>query len=345
MAIAEQSPAAVAPGWLRDQRFDRNFILGIAAIALLSGWAAVQRPDLFPIILLADLWLLGYHHVISTFTRLCFDRKSFEQHRFLVVWLPLIVFAAVALLGIGVGLWTLTTTYLYWQWFHYTRQSWGIAQAYRRKSSDLLQEPEWLGKATFYALPLYGILYRSYQAPETFIGVELRVVPVPGLAVDIVAALALATLAWWIATRVLAWWQGRLALAHTLYVLSHFVIFYVAYVFIEDITFGWLVVNIWHNAQYIAFVWMFNNRQYKDGIDPEARFLSYLSQNGNAWLYLAVCFGLSTVVYLTIANSAALILPAIVIYQTINFHHYVVDGFIWKMRRKPLQKTLGIASS
>ena len=133
-----------------------------------------------------------------------------------------------------------------------------------------------------------------------------------------------------------------MALAHTLFVASHFTIFAVAYVFIEDITYGWLVVNVWHNAQYIAFVWLFNTNRFKEGIDPKARFLSYISQAGNAWKYVGVCLG--TVTYVFLANTAAILLPAIVIYQSINFHHYLVDGVIWKIRRKPLQKTLGVAA-
>ena len=84
-----------------------------------------------------------------------------------------------------------------------------------------------------------------------------------------------------------AWREGRLAAVHTLYMLTHFTIFSVGYLLIEDITYGWLVINIWHNAQYILFVWMFNTRRFKDGIDPEARFLSYISQPGRLWLYLA----------------------------------------------------------
>ncbi len=39
---------------------------------------------------------------------------------------------------------------------------------------------------------------------------------------------------------------------------------------------------------------------------------------------------------------AAIALPSIIIYQTINFHHYVVDGLIWKARKPLLRKTLGL---
>lgn len=341
--IHDQSPAA---GWLRGLPFDLQFIVGIAAIALLSGAVVVMEPRLFLPILLADLWLLGYHHVISTYTRLCFDSESFRAHRFLLLGLPLIVIAGVAGIAYGVGLWTLATVYLYWQWFHYARQSWGVSQVYRRKAGDLIPPDERIGQVAFYLLPLWGILYRSHQDPGTFLGLELRVIPIPELAVDIAGVAALATLGWWLATRVAMWRRGRLPVAHTIYMLSHFVIFAFAYLIIESIDAGWLVVNVWHNAQYIVFVWLFNNNRFKDGVDPKAKFLSTISQTRNAWLYVGICLALSTVVYLTIDTvfSALALVPLVVIYMTINFHHYIVDSLIWKVRRRPIQKVLGITS-
>ena len=331
--------------WLRGASFDLHFIVGIAALALLSGWAVVLEPRLFVPILLTDLWLLGYHHVVATYTRLCFDRQSLHTHRFLLFGLPPIVLAAVCILVFSVGVWVLATVYLYAQWYHYTRQSWGISQVYRRKSGGLVNENHHLSTAVFYLLPLWGILRRSHQDPGTFLGLELRVLPVPEIAVSVIGIAALLTLGWWIGMRVMAWYHGRLPLVHTLYMMSHFTVFYVAYIVIDHIDYGWLVVNIWHNAQYIVFVWLFNNNRFKSGTNPKAKFLSIISQDQNAWRYFAVCFGLSTVIYLTISNITAALLPlAIVIYQTINFHHYIVDGVIWKVRRKPLQQVLGITT-
>ena len=40
----------------------------------------------------------------------------------------------------------------------------------------------------------------------------------------------------------------------------------------------------------------------------------------------------------------AIPMATIIIYQTINFHHYVVDGLIWKLRKKKLRQTLGVAT-
>lgn len=347
--VATAETESLPRGWLRGPAFDLTFIGGIAALALLSGALVVADPRLFGPILLLDLWLLGYHHVIATYTRLCFDAESRRRHSFLLFGLPPLVFGAVALLALGVGLWTIPTIYLYWQWFHYTRQSWGVAQIYRRKAGPLVEESIWLSKAATYLVPLWGILHRSHQAPESFLGMDIWTLPVPGWAVDLAAVAALATVALWALLRVGAWMRGRLPLAHTLFMLSHFVMFYVGYIGIDDMTHGWLVINVWHNAQYVLFVWLFNSNRYQGGIDPKARLLSAISQPSRAWLYFAVCLGITTIFYSAVNGIIGQFshwgLPLVVIvYQTINFHHYIVDSLIWKVRRKPLQQTLGIAS-
>lgn len=334
-------------GWLRTPGFDSGFILGTAAVAIASGALVVARPELFGFILLLDLWLLGYHHVVATYTRLCFDRESFRQNRFLVLWLPLLVLAGVFGLAHGVGVWTLVTIYLYWQWFHYTRQSWGVSQVYRRKEIALATEDERFSKAVFYLVPLTGILYRTWQAPETFLTIELWVPPMPGWVVALVGAAASVMLLAWIAGRARMFWQGRLPVAHTLYMTSHFAVFAVGYILIEDITHGWLVINIWHNAQYVLFVWLFNTNRFRDGVAPQSRFLSRLSQPGNWWYYFGFCVLVASAAYAAIAWSGDLLAliglaPIIIVYQAINFHHYIVDSLIWKVRKAPMRKTLDL---
>ena len=342
---ADSIPSGVRsdPGWLRSPRFDIRFIIGTAALALVTGWVVVRQPGLFVPIFLLDIWLLGYHHVVSTYTRLCFDAESFRKHRFLVLWLPLLVLATTAALAVGVGFWALATIYLYWQWFHYTRQSFGISQIYRRRADGRVTDNERLSRWIFYLVPLWGILHRSHQAPDTFLALELRVIPVTDVAVNAVAAAAIIGLAWWIWQRVAEWRRGTLPVAYTLYMLSHFAVFYVGYILIDDINVGWLVLNIWHNAQYIAFVWLFNNKRFNNEVDPKARFLSRLSQRRNVWLYVLVCLAISTAIYALIQQTLAGLIPLVVIYQTINYHHYIVDGVIWKVRRKSLRETLGLA--
>ena len=338
MSIAASLSRPADAGWLRNARFDINFIVGTTALALLTGWAVVMDPSLFYPVLMLDIWLLGQHHVVSTFTRLCFSKEDLARHRFLVFYLPFIVLAGVLVAGFGVGWWLLGSTYFYWQWFHYTRQSWGISEFYRRKAGGRADENEWVTKLAFYLPPLWGILHRSWQAPDTFLGLDFKVIPVSGVVVEIVGIAAIAALSWWLVLRILAWRRGDFALAHTLYMASHQLIFFTGYLLVEDVTYGWLVINIWHNAQYILFVWLQNNNRFKTGIDPAARSLSSLCQSSNVVRYFAVCLAISSMVYLAIKFSIFSIgdigLPLIIlIYQTINFHHYIVDSVIWRSKK------------
>lgn len=335
--------------WLRSAPFDLVFIVGILGISVVTGLVVAMHPDLFLPILIFDLWFLGYHHVIATYTRLCFDKESLRDSRFLIFGLlPLVAGITLAVAAV-VGVWAILTIYLYWQWFHYTRQSWGISRAYRGKDRDALYEDGWLDKAIFYAVPFLGITHRSFQNPDKFIGFEVWTVPVPEWLFLACAAATAALFAWWVVRRMQALRIGRLAGAHTLYMLSHFTIFAVGYLLIEDITYGWLAINIWHNAQYILFVWLFNTRRFKDGVDPNARFLSYISQPQRIWLYLAVCMGITAIVYWGVLNTVSSLLFAglaatVVLYQIVNFHHYIVDSMIWKIRKKPMRQTLGLTS-
>ena len=95
---------------------------------------------------------------------------------------------------------------------------------------------------------------------------------------------------------------------------------------------------------------MFNNNRFKGKVDSKHRFLSYLSQNSRVATYLAVCLLLSTLIYATLQYSLGWIavitatsLPLFaIVFQAINFHHYVVDAMIWKVRRTPIRQNLGI---
>jgi hypothetical protein len=355
MATLERTqPLAAVPetsfGWLRSRPFDLILIAGVAAVAIASTAVVVAAPWLFAIVVLADMWLLGFHHVVSTFTRLAFDSESFRAHRFLVVWLPLIVLAGSVSLVAAFGGWVLPTLFLYWQWFHYTRQSYGLAQIYRRKSAGRVTDPPLLLKGVIYLLPLWGILHRSWQAPATFLNMELKVLPVPLPIVQAAGAATLGVLAVWAWRQLRAWRAGRLPVAYTLYMLSHLAVFAVGYLVVEDLDYGWLALNVWHNAQYILIVWMFNTNRFKGGVDPEHRFLSSISQPNRAVLYLLVCLGISTVLYVALdggvklaGSSVSLLTVTLVVYQTINFHHYIVDGIIWKVRKAPIQAHLGLS--
>ena len=189
-------------------------------------------------------------------------------------------------------------------------------------------------------------MFRSWQGPQKFLGMDLFVFAVPNWLMLVSAIACASLLAVWIARRVQAGRENRLARTHTLYMSTHLIVFGFAYILIPDITLGWLLINIWHNGQYILFVWMFNTKRFSKGVEPQARFLSYISQPNRMWLYMLVCVAITGVLYAGLLSTvdkwlAMGVTGTIVLYQILNFHHYVVDTLIWKVRQGPVKETLG----
>jgi hypothetical protein len=347
------TPVLRAPdGMLRGPGFDFTFIVGLALMSLACGAAVTAEPGLFWPILALDLWLLGYHHLIATFTRLAFDRESFQEHRKLILLLPWAVAAGVAAITLLGGLWLLTSVYLYWQWFHYARQSEGISKAYAGRCANKDIGNARIARFAFYSVPVAGILHVSARAPAEFLMMPVRTVPVPSwLASAALVVAGIAVLTWGI-YQLRAWRRKQLAGSYVAYVVSHFTVFATGYIVIEQINYGWLAVNMWHNAQYILFVWLFNNRRFQGAIDAKRVFLSTISQTGRFPLYIAVCLTLSTAIYFLLqrfgvgalgnALGVSAAVAAVMIYQTLNFHHYVVDALVWKLRKPALSSKLGL---
>src|SRR5262245_23939141 len=85
-------PVATAPlAYIRSEEFDTTLLVAPLLAGLAAAAIVTANTRLYPILLLADLWLLGYHHVVATYTRLAFDGQSLRRNRFLAIDLLLIV--------------------------------------------------------------------------------------------------------------------------------------------------------------------------------------------------------------------------------------------------------------
>jgi hypothetical protein len=344
--------AEITTGLLRNRQFDAFFIIGIPLIAIASGFAVTYNNNLFLPLLGANFWLLGYHHVISTFTRLAFDKQSLIENRALTLYLFPAVALAVILISAYGGTWVVSTIYLHWQWWHYTRQSEGISKAYAGKSKDKQLGNPLIIRAAFYAVPIAGMLAISNRNTVQFLYFPLRTFPVADAVLATAYIVTAALLIMWAIEQIKAYRAGKMSVPYVGYVVSHFAIYYVAYIYLRTLDYGWLTINIWHNFQYILFVWLFNNRRFNGKPHQTHKFLSTISQNGRFILYIATCLTLSTLIYFLIISflsdaisstfSLTAVMTGVIIYQTINFHHYIVDSIIWKMRKSKIRQILGL---
>jgi hypothetical protein len=90
---------------------------------------------------------------------------------------------------------------------------------------------------------------------------------------------------------------------------------------------------------------MFNNKRFKNEVSEAHPLLSRLSQRKNMLKYFAATLAISTVTYVVLTSLVtALALSAlpIIAFQVINFHHYIVDSLIWKVRKPQMRADLGL---
>lgn len=333
-------------GWLKDPLFDLFFIFGIVLLGSVMSGITVIWPALFVTMLTVHTWLFGYDHLVATYTNLLGTPSDRVRNWRMAVLLPPLVFVCLYGMGRTYGLTGLYTLYFFGQFFHTVRQSWGIAQQYRHRAVGLSWDPVWLSEITLWSVPLWGLLHRCTQQPTEFLYQQLWL---PSISVEVTVCACLCSTLLWLYfgyTRIAAYRRGQLALGHTLYMLSHVGIYLGGYILIEDISSGWLLVNVWHNVQYLMFVWLFNRRRFASGVDPNTRALSWLSQPGfrRAALYYLTCLLIATPAYALVLRlgeridrfyAQSVIPTAILLSLSLTVHHYIVDAFIWKRRKHP----------
>ena len=323
---------------IKSEAFDAGLLILPFMTGLAVASAVLARPGLFAVLLVADLWLLGYHHVVATYTRLAFTADGLRRNRFLAFDLLLLMTAATLGLAFTAGAWVVATAFLYLQWFHYMRQGYGLARMYFRATSEgqVSGARDLPADLVIYLVPIYAIAARSASMSTTFLDLPVKTLVLPDEAITALGLAAAVAGVMWLLRSAVSFTRGTLDPLYTGFVLSHVAIFLVAYVAIADANAGWLAINVWHNFQYVLVVWMMNTKRYAGGADA-GTFISRISQPGRVAAYFLSCVGISTVVYLFLGKLVFAfgggVAITVGIYMGINFHHYVVDALIWKRRR------------
>lgn len=317
--------------------FDRLFIWGVLAVALGLGALASVSPAWLLAVLWLDTWLFANPHLVATYTRLGAGEGAIRRHRFLIFVLPLLVLAAVVVTALAYEVPGLFTLYFVAQTYHVTRQSYGIARAYRRASGQA-HVPDGLTQALIYGVPAWGLLMRCAQGPQTFLGLPIALPAVPMAWAQVAGLWLLACALMWLWRLARAVRAGRADWRHDGFVASHALVSLLAFVAVPDITLGWLVLNLWHNLQYLLFVWAQNlrrDRQRVGAVAPDKAWRGLLRHGAR---YAALCLVAGAAIFMLAEWLGARLLwlglpTVLIVHFTLNFHHYLVDGVIWKRRR------------
>lgn len=341
--VSVQSAVATAAvpsqSYVWNGPFDNTLLVAPIALDVLAAAVVTSNPALYAAVVLADLWFLGYHHVISTYTRLGFSPNSLRQNRFLAVDLLVVIVLATTALAFTAGAWVVASAFLYLQWFHYMRQGYGISRMYFRTTAD--GQPagarDLIADAVVYVVPIYAIAHRSTTMGDMFLGMPVKTIVPPQVLVTTLAVAAAVAVGVWFVRMGLRIGSDTVDVRYEGAILSHVVIFLLGYVWTDDANVGWLAINVWHNLQYVLVVWMVNVKKYGGRVDANEPLLSRISQPGPPLTYFACCLLITTIVYLGLNSFTVVVIggalaATIGLYVGITFHHCVVDAVIRKRR-------------
>lgn len=254
-------------------------------------------PTSFTTLFLINIWLFSMPHTFSTFTRS--DRRDPKKVA-LTLSLLMGFLISVMLFTQMSGLVLLYSVYFYWQQFHYGKQNFGLAQWESTKRPGLIDQGFYLSIVGLSLVGLLGGETQSFFGYALYFPWKFSV-----SALSIFFIMSAITIGYVLHRPE----QKYHAIGHTL-------IFSFAYLFCEHFALGWLVLNVFHNLQYLKFMKSFE-KQYRFLLVP-------IILTGT--LYILQFHVFKGFILFSVPLSLGLMLA-------LNFTHYTLDGLIWKRAR------------
>lgn len=347
---AARLPGASSP-WIAGPVTDFLLFFGTPLVVLPAVLLALTLAPASRLSLLVAAFGAVAHH-LPGMMRAYGDRALFERWRTRFIVAPVFLLATCTWLHFTAA--SLLTLLVYaWGVWHGFMQLHGFVRIYdgKRGITDALTArlDQVLAASWFLAAVLHSPT-RVHYVIEAFYFTGGPVVPLPlveGARTFSSVLAGAATLAW---GAHLAWtWARGLApsVLKIATLASGLAFFWYVNVSVESLLVGVVLFELFHDAQYLGIVWLFNRRRVT--ADPEVGAFTAFLFRPKWWLallYVGLCWAYGTF-YLagkTLPESTfSRSLLAIAAASTLL--HFYYDGFIWKMKDADNRAALGIAGS
>jgi len=326
------------------------FLLGGGSLALYALSFAPSLQVLEMISHQLGIWLLltiNYPHFSATVHRLYRSRENVAQYPAATIALPLLLIALVAA-ALREGGQTLTPViariFSLWSPLHYCGQALGVALILAHRSGVRIQRWERFALSSMLVSSyLYSSsLSESRRGIAFYAGISY---PTFNLSAGVVSV-ALACLS--LSSAVFAVVMIRKAFSEKEKLPPIFYLTPACQIIWSVVSVGTpnytTLIPIFHAMQYMPIVWFMHLKESTKNLAPQTLsrreirrisavwFLKNLA--GGAALFFLLPYGIAVVFGLNLTLVQA------VVWATINLHHFLIDGIIWKLRRPKVHAPL-----
>jgi hypothetical protein len=343
------STAAVLPGERRVFSFQsgRVFVHPVFDYLVIGGglsllvtaavfWlgSGLESPGTTAMLLAVLILVSNSAHFAASTVRLYTKPGAFRDLRFLTLGLPLVTVAVLTLtIGFAPVLGRhLQALYLTWSPYHYAAQAYGLAAMYSYRSGCALDGADkTLLRLACLAPFLHSFLGSPTVGVEWFVPAALLTLPVVASTREVLlgslAVLSFALPALWFVALGL---RGRKAPVISLLIVVTNGVWWIALNYVH--AFFW--ATVFHGLQYLAIVIIFHVRD-QAGLPTNRRGPTFHA----AWFYGA-CLLLGYLLFQVwpfayVAAGFGWAESLLLVTAVINIHHFVVDAYIWRLRRDP----------
>lgn len=328
--------------WIRNSKFDLFWICGAG---LWSTAIGIFLNRYFNLSMGPWAWLIlvlgvDVSHVYSTLYRTYFDSSESSYDRRLLLWIPGIVFSmSVLLSAMSLPLFWMVLAYV--AVFHFARQQVGFLKIYSRRH----EQPRWaeiLDIVFVYIVTIGSILIWHLQGPKSFnwfVEKDFFYLLIFKDQVEILEKLVIVFFFMWVGKEIWMFVRHRLLNpAKSLLIFSTAVSWYFGIVYFDsDFVFTFSNV-VSHGVPYMALIWTSQQKQKKVfsflplflGILLALAFFEEALWDSLVWrdhdMFFSSFYFLP---YLELEFWRALTVSILILPQ---LTHYVLDGFIWKMK-------------
>lgn len=348
--------------WLKNWHFDLGFIIlpAYAALFLVFLFSEqLNHTTQIPLWVWVCLVLaIDVSHVYSTLFRTYFNSNEFEENKLIFTLIPVFVWIVGAIIYSFDGL-------LFWRFlayvavFHFIRQQYGFVRLYSRNDNSSKLEV-WFDQLCIYVFTLYPIIFWHTHLPRNFHwfvdGDFLSGVPKQFEKISFVIYLAVLVL-FFLKEVFLVFKLKKMNILKLLVVISTAMTWYFGIVYFNGDMIFTLTNIVAHGIPYLALIWLYGERE-KDKVHAPLIFNRFSYKFFFSKYSLPIYFGLLFVfAFLEEGFWAGLVwrehleffkifssFPIVTSRETLSWlvplltlpqaTHYVLDGFIWKVRDK-----------
>jgi hypothetical protein len=325
------------------------FLVTLLFLLLPAGSAQAEVTPWMWLVLVAGI---DVAHVYSTLWRTYLDGQERQKYGHLLYWIPLGAYLiGVVLHLVGPLLFWRVMAYL--AVFHFIRQQYGFLSLYARHEARPQWE-RWMDAATVYAATLYPLLHWHTHLPRPFhwfVEGDFLALPYPWLS-QVAGVLYAILLLGYVGKEVFLHTKGRpFNLPKHLILLGTVLSWYIGIVYLQgDLAFTATNV-IAHGIPYMALVWMYGKKKHTQS--PRRTWLKAVFRWQSLPIFVGVLLLLGYIEeglwdalvwrdhvglfpwaadlpQLMQHSELSLVVPLLAVPQVT---HYVLDGFIWKLRR------------